>query len=92
MSAFTPDRLREVEFNLLVAEQLHDAVPCDSMRPCGAIAVWAATCPSCSALVAMNCDACRAGQDRYSAQNRCRHSGPNGCGVLLPSPLPWVAL
>lgn len=48
-SAFTPDRLREVEFNLLVAEQLADVLACElQYQVClGGAAAYRISCPEC---------------------------------------------
>lgn len=94
MTAFTPDRLREVEFNLLVAEQLHDSVPCESTEGCNRPAAWSLVCPECREILGMLCGPHRARSDREAERAVRRHAELSCqlCDAPMSLPLPWVAI
>jgi len=79
--------LTDVTFDLLVAEQLHDIVPCDSTKHTRT-AHWTITCVKCS-LVSVACDPCR---DYYDAEPSRQDIFCMRCNTVWPTPTPWVAL
>jgi len=83
--------LTDVTFDLLVAEQLHDIVPCDD-ADCDRTAHWHYT-HKCGSQW-FGCDIHRGKHDELvaSAKASGRYFRPNCCGGPVPVPTPWVAL
>lgn len=83
--------LTDVTFDLLVAEQLHDIVPC-AIDECESTAHWYLRCCGCGNLI-LRCASHRAVVDRrhigalYTDCVECDH-----VYAVSPTPLPWVAL
>lgn len=80
--------MTDVTFDLLVVEQLHDVVPCDSTLH-SRTAHWTISCIGCG-LVSLACDPCR---------NYYDDSGDGAddiycttCSAVWPTPTPWRAL
>lgn len=91
MSAFTPDRLREVEASLLERVISEPSARCEVRKPfpdaCRADADWALPCPSCGD-AGLLCSPHRAELDQWVADGGdtfcCR-----SCSKTFPLPLAW---
>lgn len=77
----------DVAFDLLVVEQLHDIVPCDSHLH-SRTARWTITCNGCG-LVSFACNPCR---DFYDNDRGEDDVYCTKCQATWPAPTPWVAL
>jgi len=79
--------LTDVTFDLLVAEQLHDIVPCEECKRT-AHWTWVHTCGE----VWLACSAHRAQLDVWCGSRPSEELYCLVCDQNIPTPTPWVAL